>query len=466
MVFGLSTLLGSAISVIGVVIALLVIQPILIPLLLMVFFPAWLVASRRGEAFHRFYWQMTPSDRERHYLAGLLTDRDAAKEILGFGLAARLRRRYATLYEERIGGLRSVAHQQLAFSLIANAGIGVMLLAVLMLVGWLTLSGRVDVAEAGVAVAAVVVAGSGLARAGYAAGALSEASLYLDDYLAFRDLLPQVRAARPTGPAPSGFSRIAAAGVTFSYPNADEAALHEVDLHIDAGEVVALVGENGSGKTTLAKLLAGLYTPDGGRITWDGADLGGVDPDALRRKVAVIFQDFVRYHLPLRDNVVLGASSGDHGVLRQALTDAGGLALTERLHWDTVLSAEYDGGTDLSGGEWQRVALARALAAVAGGAGVLVLDEPTASLDVRAEAALFERFLEVTRGVTTILVSHRLSSVRHAERIVVLADPAENEHGVVEDGSHDELMRLGGRYADLFALQARRFTQDDEATIR
>jgi ATP-binding cassette subfamily B protein len=455
MVFGLSTLLGSAISVTGVAVALLVIQPVLIPLLLVVFFPAWLVASRRGEAFYRFYWRMTPTDRERQYLAGLLIDRDAAKEILGFGLAGRLRRRYAALYEQRISGLRSVARHQLLFSLLANAGIGVMLLAVLMLVGWLTLSGRVDVAEAGVAVAAVVIAGSGLARAGYAAGALSEASLYLDDYLAFRDLLPDARAARPTGPAPSGFSRIAVEGVSFRYPSADEPALHEVELHIDAGEVVALVGENGSGKTTLAKLLAGLYTPDGGRVTWDGTDLAGVDPDALHRRVAVIFQDFVRYHLPARDNIGLGRpeAADDLEAIRAAARFAGVDDVLTGLTagYDTMLGPEFEGGTDLSVGQWQRVALARAFFR---DAPFVILDEPTAALDPRAEHELFRRIRELLVGRTVLLISHRFSSVRSADRIYVLA-----QGQVIEHGTHEQLIARDGLYAELFTLQAAAYSQ-------
>ena len=455
MVYGLSSLLGSAISVTGVIVALLVIQPILIPLLMVVFFPAWAVASRRGEAFYHFYWRMTPTDRERQYLAGLLVDRDAAKEIIGFGLAHRLRRRYSTLYERRISGLRSVARQQLLFSLLANAGMGLMLLAVLVLVAWLTLSGRVGIAEAGVAVAGVAVAGGGLARAGYAAGALSESSRYVDDYLTFGELLPQVRHARAGGPAPAGFSRIAAETVSFRYPTADQPALRRIDLHIDAGEVVALVGENGSGKTTLAKLLAGLYAPDSGRIAWDGADLAGVDPDQLRQRVAVIFQDFVRYHLPARDNIGLGRpdAADDLDAIREAARFAGVDETLARLPagYDTLLGPEFEGGTDLSVGQWQRVALARAFFR---DAPFVILDEPTAALDPRAEHELFQRIRELLSGRTVLLISHRFSSVRSADRIYVLA-----EGEVIEHGTHEELIDLAGVYAELFTLQAAAYSQ-------
>jgi ATP-binding cassette subfamily B protein len=219
------------------------------------------------------------------------------------------------------------------------------------------------------------------------------------------------------------------------------------------------VGENGAGKTTLVKLICRLYEPTGGRITVDGADLAELAPAEWHRRVAAIFQDFARYQLSARDNVSMGAPwlAGDMDKLRAAARRAGALDLIEALPrgWDTVLSRAYEGGVDLSGGQWQRIALARAMFAVEGGARVLILDEPTASLDVRAEAELYDRFLEITEGLTTVLISHRFSTVRRADRIVVL------EGGrLVESGSHGELMEEGGRYAAMFRVQAERFVEE------
>ena len=226
-----------------------------------------------------------------------------------------------------------------------------------------------------------------------------------------------------------------------------EPVLADFDLAIPAGSSLAIVGQNGAGKTTLAKLLCRLYDPQEGAIEVDGVDLRAMDPDAWRSRLTAVFQDFIRFELPLRDNVAPGGAPDE--AIEQALAAAGAAGLAAL---DTVLARGYPGGTELSGGQWQRIALARALCAVRLGAGVVVLDEPTAQLDVRGEAEIFDRILAATRHTTTILISHRFSTVRHADRICVL------EHGkVVELGTHDELMAAGGRYRTMFELQASRF---------
>jgi ABC-type multidrug transport system fused ATPase/permease subunit len=266
-------------------------------------------------------------------------------------------------------------------------------------------------------------------------------------------------AMRPAGELRSGDRRADAApareirlrDVTFGYPGGVP-VLDHFDLTIPAGSSLAIVGQNGAGKTTLAKLLCRLYDPQSGAIEIDGSDLREFDLASWRSRVTAVFQDFIRLELPLRDNVA--PAGAPDGVVRGALESAGATNLAAL---DTVLARGYDGGTDLSGGQWQRIALARALAAVKLGAGVVLLDEPTAQLDVRGEAEIFDRLLTATRHCTTILISHRFSTVRHADRICVL------EHGrVIELGTHEELMALGGRYRTMFDLQAQRFNVLEE----
>ncbi len=240
--------------------------------------------------------------------------------------------------------------------------------------------------------------------------------------------------------------------VCFSYLPDAPPILNGFDLTIPAGTSIAIVGQNGAGKTTLAKLLCRLYDPQGGAVEVDGVDLRELDLDSWRRRLAAVFQDFIKYELPLRDNVAPGGAPERE--IAQALERAGAGGLAEL---DTTLSKSYAGGTDLSGGQWQRVALARALCAISLGAGVVLLDEPTAQLDVRGEAEIFDRILEATRDCTTILISHRFSTVRHADRICVLEDGK-----VVELGTHLELMALQGRYHTMFELQASRFDDEEE----
>jgi ATP-binding cassette subfamily B protein len=275
----------------------------------------------------------------------------------------------------------------------------------------------------------------------------------------------KLRAVLPPAPdhalAPSTSERpplVRCEGLRFRYPGTDRVILDGVDLQIEPGELLAIVGLNGAGKSTLIKLLAGLYQPTQGRITADGRDIADIGPTAWRARIAVVFQDFVRYHLSAADNVALGKARNpaDPVALDAAARDAGLNEVLARLPdgWRTPLARTRPGGVDLSGGQWQQVALARALYAVRQGARILVLDEPTAHLDVRTEFDVFGR-LGAHRGSTSVvLISHRLSTVRQADRIVLLAGGR-----ITESGSHDELMALGGAYADLFRIQAERFAR-------
>ena len=250
-------------------------------------------------------------------------------------------------------------------------------------------------------------------------------------------------------------SEIRLEGVRFAYPTSDHVVFDGLDLTIPAGRSLAIVGQNGAGKTTLAKLLCRMYDPVEGAVVVDGVDVRELDVASWRSRVAAVFQDFVRYELPLRDNVAPAGGADDDISAALEAASAGHLADLE-----TILSRGYADGTDLSGGQWQRVALARAVHAVRAGAGVVILDEPTAQLDVRGEAEIFEKLLDATRGCTTVLISHRFSTVRRADLICVL-----EEGRVIELGSHDELLARGGRYATMFQLQAARFEAGAEEDV-
>lgn len=262
-------------------------------------------------------------------------------------------------------------------------------------------------------------------------------------------------------PNKNQISQIRIRDLQFTYPGSGVSVFRGLDLEIQGGKSLAIVGRNGAGKTTLVKLLTRLYDPTDGQIEIDGTNLRTIDPVLWRSHVAVIFQDFVRYELSTRDNIGFGSLQNldNDSMMNAAAHRAGSAELIDTLPyaWKTVLSRGYEKGVDLSGGQWQRIALARAFAAVEGGAELFVLDEPTANLDVRAEAALFERFLDLTRGLTTLLISHRMSSVRHADEICVI------DKGVVaERGSHEELLRIDGLYSHMFHLQARHFSRESD----
>jgi ATP-binding cassette subfamily B protein len=297
-------------------------------------------------------------------------------------------------------------------------------------------------------------------------GGISAGDVALEQMLASMpdvDALTTALGAHPSeagrgGAVPEAWSEITFEHVSFLYPGQEHPVLDRLDLTLPAGRSLAIVGENGAGKTTLVTLLARLRDPTAGRITVDGVGLASLDAHDWQRRIAVVNQDFTRFPLSALDNVALVdlGREVDRKLVEEAADRAGATETIAGLPhgWETILAPGYRGGSDLSGGQWQRIALARALYAVARGARVLVLDEPTAQLDIRAEAAFYDRFLELTRGVTTVVISHRFSTVRRADRIVVLGDGR-----VQEAGTHDELLELGGRYASMFTAQAAGFTR-------
>jgi ATP-binding cassette subfamily B protein len=391
--------------------------------------------------------EVREAERHADYAYRLAVDPPAAKELRLFGLAnwvvERFKAQRVRLFELRWEATR-LRERPVIWSLLLVLGANLLVFSSMAMDAS---SGRLDLAHlvtfASVAVATSMIAFGGLSWALDSAAAPAGAVLRLQD--AMKPAGAMSLGVRPAKAMPAREVRFR--NLRFAYPNATEPVLDGFDLTIPAGSSLAIVGQNGAGKTTLAKLLCRLYDPQAGAIEIDGVDLRMLEIESWRSRLTAVFQDFIRFELPVRDNVAPRGASDE--VIRAALAQAGASQLADL---DTPLSKGYEGGTDLSGGQWQRIALARALCAVQLGVGVVLLDEPTAQLDVRGEAEIFNRILEATRQTTTILISHRFSTVRHADRICVL------EHGrVVELGSHDELMALGGRYRTMFELQASRF---------
>ena len=391
------------------------------------------------------------AQRDADYAYRLAVDPPASKELRLFGLVHwtldRFVARRTRLHDLQYQATR-LRERSLAWSALAVTAANVLVLwslATAAADGRIGLGQLVTYAQLAISTSAIAFGGFSWALDGAAA-----------PVAAVQRLEPAMRAAgrlepgtRDAGAMP--LREVRFRGVGFAYPGGAE-VLKDFDLTIPAGSSLAIVGQNGAGKTTLAKLLCRLYDPQAGTIEIDGVDLRELDVRSWRARLAAVFQDFIRFEMSLRDNVAPAGAPDDevHDALRAA--GAEGLA---RL--DTVLARGYADGTDLSGGQWQRVALARALCAVRLGAGLVLLDEPTAQLDVRGEAEIFDRILAATRHCTTILISHRFSTVRHADRICVL------EKGrVVELGTHDELMAIGGRYRTMFDLQAQRFGAEEE----
>jgi ATP-binding cassette subfamily B protein len=445
------TTLGGILGALGLAIALLAIEPLVVPLLLAAALPLWLVARKTGRLEFDFNVDQTPGERLRFYLVATLIGRDEAKELRAFGLGETLRDRWEKSYEAYLGDLRTHVRRRLLLALGGTFATVVVTVGAFALLVSFVISDRMSLADAGAAVLAIRLLGTRIEYIFKGVTALFESSLFLED-------LHRFLARAPAEPEPSGdgaglrrsFEELVVDDVHFRYPESEGEALRGVSLRIRAGEVVALVGENGSGKTTLAKLLSALFTPTGGRILWDGEDVRSLDRRALRRQIGVIFQDFVRYQLTARENIGFGRAEAvdDVEAIAEAARQAGADHSLEGLPegYETMLGKEFTGGYDLSIGQWQRIALARAFFRRAQ---LLVLDEPTASLDARAENELFEYVQALAHGRSVLLISHRFSTVKSADRIYVL-----HEGEIVEEGTHDELVANGGRYAELFELQA------------
>jgi ATP-binding cassette, subfamily B, bacterial len=400
--------------------------------------------------------EVRAAQRQADYSYRLAVDAAPAKELRYFGLAGWVIDRFVsartTLYDLQYRATRLREKSVLScLAIVAAANVVVL---------WALADSAADGRQSIAATLVFVQAAIGASTIAF--GGLNWA---LDGAAAPVAALRRLEAAIADGePLRTGTRELAAVGaapelrfeeVRFTYPGTEREVLSGIDLVVPAGTSLAIVGQNGAGKTTLAKLICRLYDPTSGDLRADGVPLDEVDARQWRTQVTAVFQDYVRFELSLRDNVAPGGAPDAD--IRAALADAGAEQLADG-NLDTVLSKAYIDGTDLSGGQWQRIALARTLCAVRGGARVVLLDEPTAQLDVRGEAEIFERLLAATRQCTTVLISHRFSTVRLADRIAVV------EHGrVIEHGSHDELVAANGRYRTMFDLQASRFVETDES---
>jgi ATP-binding cassette subfamily B protein len=436
---------GSLLSIITMSVALVGIEPLLVPILLAASIPAALLSRRAARVEYHFADRTTRTLWKRSYLRSLLTHRFPAAELRAFDAVAHLQEQHRELDREYVRDLRSHVLARQAIALLATLGVGVTLAAALLVIVELTRRGQLELAEAGAAAIAVRMLSQQLSSALESVGSLIEAVPFLADLEAF---LATESPAVVTGRKRELANRVELKDIHFTYPEQRQPAVDGVDLEIRAGEVVALVGENGSGKTTLAMIAAGLLEPGRGVVAWDGdEDVPAAD---VRASASIILQDFVEYQMTIRDNITI---SDSRRVPREAevvaaARRAGALRTIEQLPdgFDTVLSRELDEGLDLSGGQWQRVALARALYR---DAPLVVMDEPTAALDPRAEYQLFADVRQVLDGRAALLISHRFSSVKLADRIYVL-----DAGRVLDSGTHEELMARRGQYAELFELQS------------
>jgi ATP-binding cassette subfamily B protein len=440
-------------NVIGLVAAagvLAVLHPILLPLLVLSVIPIGWAAVRSARLGYRRVLRLIAVWRRQRMLAELLAAREPARELRAFTLRTFLldevRRLLAISTREEIRVSGRQVRTTLVGTMLSAVATGVTYAVLL----WLLWTGRMDLAAGGAAAYAINIGIGKLSDLAFSANRVFEQGLYFADFQGFCELSQARAEPAPGGAAPPRFTEIQVDGITFSYPDATRPAVRDVTMTLRRGEVIALVGENGSGKSTLAALLAGLYRPQRGTVTWDGVDAAGLDPDTVRERVAVVMQEPTRWPVSARANITIGRHDRPvsveqmHAAARAG--DAHDFVMELARQYETLLSRHFTDGADLSGGQWQRLAVSRAFYR---DAPLLICDEPTANLDARAEHDVYQRLRELAAGRTVVLITHRMASVREADRIYVL------DHGaVVEEGNHATLMAADGIYAQMFTLQA------------